>query len=214
MRRGFTLLEVLLAVALTALVFALLGGVVVGIIDAERRVTERTQATKYASGILNIMSADLQACYIYQQDNGFMGQSGSEPQLHFITTRDGLPDPETGVRPSTTEVSYILEETDDSDGLYTLYRRTQSPVDETPFEGGTAFEVYDRILEFTPEFQTADGAWLSDWQATDKLPWAVRITLKLIDAEALPQGADPERIRAFTTTIFIPCAAEEEEPTQ
>ncbi len=214
MRRGFTLLEVLLAVALSALVFALLGGVVIGIIDAEKRITERSQATKYAAGILNAITADLEACYIYQRESGFFAKSGDEPEMHFITSRLGPEDPDTGQRYSTTEISYILKKTEDSENFYTLYRRVQSPVDDEPFAGGSGFEVYDRILEFKAEYQNADGGWLEEWSAIDRLPVLVKVYVRLVDAEAIPEDTDPERVREYTTTILIPCGGQDEEEVQ
>lgn len=214
--RGFTLIEVLMTVAITALVFAMIGGILLSVIKASENIENKSRTEKAGYGILTSLRRDLSGVYAYALGGpAFEGKDGTElgrdaDSLSFVTTADVLP-LENGVRPRFIEVGYKVGGGDSSqEGLLTLFRRCVA-YDGTPLEGGEYAELYGRVHAFDVKYLDGESRdWRDSWDEPERLPLAVKVHLELAldEAErmAAEQGLDiPKPV--FEMIVGIPTAA-------
>ncbi len=187
MRRtsGFTLLEVLIAVAIFALISAMAYGALNQSLRTRDRVEEERQFWHALTLVFLRMEDDIgQARARGVRDNGgaslpaFVGQptdtrAVGAPSLEF--TRAGVPVFGDGVRSDLQRVAYQLAE-----GVLTrlawpeLDRSPQSQAQEAPLLTG--------VEELRLRFFSAAGKWEERWPpaAGNELPRGVEVTLMLI----------------------------------
>ena len=185
-RRGFTLLETLVALGITALVLAALYGAVGGTAAARARATERAEQSAAARTVLLALAHELE---------GTLAPDAPASPLRFVVA-DG---------PSWSELRFATQAPDDvrlvgyrvepaADGSARLVRRAASrfaPADEPEPAGATALDGvrHFRVRAFD------GGAWTPAWSAPD-LPRAVEISLGLDD------GAGG--VLELATTVTLP----------
>jgi len=191
--RGFTLIEVLLALAILA---AVLGVVYASFFNAEesiRRAETVRDDTDLARGLISRLSADIENTYVKGSANviGFTGAK-EEPELDgekrrldslSLTTLTNWRRP--GTKESELwEVGYRFQEKTGGDVNRVLLRREKRELTEdVPFaEGGTEYELTDRVRQLRLRYY--DGAaWKDDWKWKEKasLPSRVEVLFVLDD---------------------------------
>lgn len=192
---GFTLIEVLVAVALLVTVAsALWGGMSLSVRTAQR-VSDVNDRYHEGRQIINRMAAELRMAYLradvpefYREEDpkSFTQMVGSEDEIYFATTAH-LRIRADSYESDTAEVHYFLK--NDSSSFYkgqTLFRRESTRVDNHPDKGGTVWPVVQGVKTFKLEYwdetkEIGDDAWQRDWDSNDAslLPRRVRITLEL-----------------------------------
>jgi len=87
-RAGFTLIEIVLAVALVALVMAVVYGVVISTIQAAERIDELTHGSEIGPAILAQIREDVGAAFLPGTDQDyFVGQERSgRDRLDFVSS--------------------------------------------------------------------------------------------------------------------------------
>lgn len=211
---GFTLLEILITLAIMGAVFAMIGSILVAVLDTHHRVERAVLPNKLGPSILALMTRDLQGVYAYDLEEAFVGRDdgvgeAQQDSLDFVTTRSGAPD-EEGRRSLFTEVGYVLQEREGRAGFFTLFRRESSGMDETPLSGGGYTPVYSNVvsldLKYLPHGDEED--WLDQWEAGPSAPAAVWIHLVVAPEYETGEGADPDEgapePRSYTTVVNIP----------
>lgn len=161
---GLTLVELIIAITITAIAFASVFATISIGIDVQVDVRELSEAEMVGPSILAQVSADLRNIYTYNiNNNGFFEGHGVESgdqrmdQVHCITTRPSfladsvLSTDEEGESPSPlTEVSWVCR---DGEGpFFELHRREQNFVDDDPFRGGYYRLVSDRVKQFSIQY--------------------------------------------------------------
>lgn len=194
-RAGFTLIELLVTLVITATVFAMIGGILVSVLDATEKVDLKLRYEKAGYGALSVVRRDLAGVYAYAlggtpfklENKEVFGKPADE--LRFVTSANVLPPEDGRPRPRLVEVGYRFAQADDD--TLTLYRRA-APLEGDPLSGaGDYVEVLGGINVFQLEW--LDGAseeksWQEEtWDKADAVPSALRITLELAlkDAEKL-----------------------------
>ena len=181
-RPGFTLIEVLLAFAITALFMGLLGATLSGTLRAARTVAASSDIRQEARAVLALISADVSsAMYAGHEIESFLGEDslrGPMPadSLHLVGASQPL---FSGGTPY--EVSYTVRE---GSGKMILVRREAHPVDRRPTVGGAEIEVSSSLVGLN--FRYFDGkAWRDSWSAESEgyLPLAVRAEILLLANE-------------------------------
>jgi len=206
-QRGFTLLEMIVATAIMAVLAGSLYATLHVAFRARRSATTAVEKTRAADLALAFMGADLESACVPTGilAGGFLGEpsTGAEGQpvdgllLHTIAP-GGVADEGVG---DLRQVEFVCEENDDGDGVgLVLLRRVTTnllaPTTPEPDE-----EVLCRNV-FTLALRYFDGIdWLDTWDSTmqdNQLPAAVEVTLEL----QYPGDAEPGNGRYRTTRIF------------
>ncbi len=207
--RGFTLIEVLLAVFIGSIVLTVLYASFFQINRAKDRIEEELElyhearivmskitkdlATAFPRGLVNSQSTNITAPF-------FSGvKEGENSRLSFTSlsrtpTRDAR-------ESDQTEISYFLEPIEDSD-LFALVRR-DNPTFETD-TGGTEYAISERVagfnLTYLPKIPDTGEVqeYTSEWNSNEALalPAAVNVNLVLKN----PRGEDVQ----FSTLVMIP----------
>lgn len=204
-RKGFTLIEVLIAVVLLAVISLLLWQSMGGAINSKERSEKREQTYRGANLVLNRMTRELSMCVLYSSLE-FLGISSSSEQMTksvFIGTNAGDQDKLTfdtlahvrylkNVKESDmAEVTYFVEKAADEDqaqlGDYVLKIREKSPLDNQPDQGGRVMTLLEGVKELNFRYyDVTKGEFKDEWDTTkidfgNRLPKAVEITLVMQD---------------------------------
>jgi type II secretory pathway component PulJ len=228
---GFTLIEVLAAVFLTAVVLGLAVGMYVYLSDATAAAQARTRDGRHALAILDRVARDLQGAYLLskppEQDPLFhpwlfLAENHTESEgadrVKFVT-RNHRPRNPMGHGSDLAVVSYVLER-----GEHDRYVLTRSLSPGLPEELDREFHtgdderamvVADRIASFAMRFLDDEQQWLSEWDSSlieesSELPLAAEIEVSLapmIEGEedfAEIDPLDPEQLEHFKRRVLLP----------
>ncbi|HVR86024.1 MAG TPA: type II secretion system protein GspJ [Planctomycetota bacterium] len=206
---GFTLIEVMLAILLLAIMMSIVYGVVLSTVAAARRVEEITAASEVGPAILTRIRADLEAAFLPKEGEFFAGikKPGSgmdRDRIDFISSELAYGSENDVEEPrfhSVNEVGYQVLTSPKDPNFGVLYRREDFFIDAEPLKGGHLVEMYDRVKSFSLRYY--DGKdWRPDWSSVAQkgLPKAVEIELKIW----VSQNGDPSFEQSFKTTVVIP----------
>jgi len=206
-RRGFTLIELMVTMAITALVFAMVSGILISVISASERVELELRYEKRGYGALTMIRRDLSGVYAYGLGGiGFKGENedvnGQDADvLNFVTSARVIPPDEEGKVPRLIEIGYKVEASDPVPGSskepLILYRRAVKFEGE-PLKGGDYVELLSGIESFNLEYlDPKTQEWVEKWTEAELLPLAVKITLEL-------ELDEKERIRAEDVGVDVP----------
>ena len=159
-QRGFTLIEVILATTLFALLMSSYYVVFNRVVELEEYARDQRAFGTVGPAILDLMEDDLLSLFTHPrkqdafpfrgEDDTLAGQPAD--RMTFVARRTSVRQEEffgTGnwVRSPINEVGYRLERSPAQFGdVRRLYRREGFYVDSTPMQGGDFYEVYDRII--------------------------------------------------------------------
>lgn len=180
-RAGFTLVEVIIVVAIFAVVLSIAYGVLITTIDADRMIREETQGGKIGEAILTQIRRDLQGTVYHnlgQQvffavDQG--DEDSAEDTLDFLTTSP-VPMPDESEERWIQEleargvasVGYVLGSAKGQEGA-TLFRRVKWDVQDQPWDGERHYPIYNRVKAISFRFLDRDG-WLDNWDSQERIP--------------------------------------------
>jgi prepilin-type N-terminal cleavage/methylation domain-containing protein len=189
-RAGFTLIEVLLAMSITAMVMVSVSGAFLGLLQARHEVTTLAESTDAGPRILRLIERDLEGLWHFniKGNRVLVGQSldiggFASDRIDFLTSTDAIgavPDNEGKARhPSVCEIGYWLKESK-TPGLLELWRREDPMVDEDLLHGGHFQLVHDRIKSFNITYYETVGheaKFEDSWDSgrTDTLPRRILI---------------------------------------
>ncbi len=189
-RRGFTLLELMIAVSLVAIVMTIIYGVVASTLKAEQRIDELTHGTEIGPAVLNLVRQDLDAAFLPDattesfRGTDAKGYGGDRDRLDFVSSVPAYGSDQPYAPPrfhGINEVGWQVKESPEHAGEGALYRRLDPFLDAEPLRGGNLTIVVDRVLSFNVEYWNG-SIWATTWEPLKqdgKLPAAVKIELKL-----------------------------------
>ncbi len=190
---GFTLIEILVAFGILALVMGAVYSSLTSSLYATRYVEERADVYHTGLQIISRMSRELSSAYL--TDGGYTYFTGQHDEvegrrmdrLTFTTLAHRMiPVPIKGMIDSehaAVAYDWKIENKDDEEPRLTLYYR-----ESTSFVQGAAGEEYELsggLKELDIRYlQGRTGTWLDEWdsQLQGGLPTAVAVTLVLADA--------------------------------
>jgi prepilin-type N-terminal cleavage/methylation domain-containing protein len=205
--RGFTLVEVMIAAAILALIVTMLYGAFAGSLKTMEISTEGAEVYRKARVVLNRMAQEISCAQLpLEQENpgmeyAFVGEDKVEddvPQdtLHFISTALPLRGPSRGVK----AVGYYIAPDPVTDKLSLMMKEDTIP-DDRPEEGAKGFLLAEGIggLDFT--YYDSQGREWKRWDTTTplfagKLPQVVKISIIFKDERGEPL--------TLTATAHIP----------
>lgn len=203
--RGFTLLEILIAIAILALVISSLYGAYSGTLDTTEMVESVRDIDQVARVALVQMVDDFKSLY-YQKAQGediespysFGGVTEVEGEggaiVAFATT-SRLDFAMTFPSQRINRVSYVVEKQPDNEKLYRLVRR-ELPFADLPGERQEmVVEIAEGIESLSLTYFDEDGQQFSQWDSKEEglLPRLVQIKLQMAG----------EKSRAFSTSVAI-----------
>jgi len=197
-RQGFTLMEVLVATFVLALLGSLITGLTMTVMNTERDLDDLVDTHRTARVAMDRMSKDLSQAFLS------LNRSIDETTTTvFIGERDrvvfayvgNIPVHADSLETDQGVVEYKLGGQTDDRGGRLLIRRFKPIIDDKPESDGSESVLASHVKSLLFEYFNPDdqgGDWESDWKAEDptsniepgyKLPPRVRIYLELIDGE-------------------------------
>ena len=230
---GFTLIEVLLAMGIAALLFTATFMGIDQVIRSRKAIANRSTPYVIGPAILDAISADLSNAYFYdlKDNNVFFGSEaelgGREADaLSFISARRTYAperfESDEDLRHSfLNEVGYLMRTGATDTPFLELWRREDYFVDGNIHEGGDYVMVYDKVHSLSLQYvssnpenrdgggQKAPEEMLQDgWNSIDEkgVPRAVQITLTIFapdTLEAVDREVKDGRARLYTFKRFV-----------
>lgn len=194
--RGFTFVELMIAIAVLALVSMLIYSAFSGLATSKEGITRINDRYREGRGAVQRITRDLQSAYlslhkpidltIQVMSTAFIGKGGSRAaRLDFNSFSHQQFDKDAH-ESDQEEVSYFDSEDPQNPGVYDLLRRSSYRVDLDTEKGGRADVLVTDIDLFEVEFlDPTTGQWVDNWDTTqatgqlDRLPLQVRFSLVL-----------------------------------
>ncbi|KAA3607915.1 MAG: prepilin-type N-terminal cleavage/methylation domain-containing protein [Planctomycetota bacterium] len=195
-KRGFTLIEVLIALLISAMMIT----VTLGTLESTNRAVDTIHNVHETESIgprilelirddlANLAYFDCQDYRILFGENSSLGGADADRLQMLVHRRSKNPFHDMvrdeDVWAPLVEVGYVLRQNPRFSDFLELYRREDFLNDDEPYKGGQYTLLYDRITRFEilyyerPEF---DPAWEEEWDTEDleALPFAMEIFLEL-----------------------------------
>ncbi len=195
--RGFTLLEVLIAVAIMAGIVAAIYGTFFTAGRSVEQAEARRDATDLVRTLVSKMSSDIANAYVNPGMNApavttiFYGkkvqpETGDEKNRYdelYLTALTNWRRPDSK-ETDLWEVGYYFKEKTDGSG-YVMMRREKRELskDSPALEGGVEYAMTDRVESLQLRYKSGTS-WSDEWNNKSALPSAVEITLLLDDGSA------------------------------
>jgi prepilin-type N-terminal cleavage/methylation domain-containing protein len=213
---AFTLIEVLIALAIMSLVMVALYTILDVTLRARDQIEIQSRVARLGPSILDLVEADLRRIWLpnIAEDKVFLGESRTidgEPadSLCFLTNVDSSVTRRVGEREISSDVcetGYRLRRNPDLPDVMELWRRQTFHVDEEPLKDGVYELLHDRVVRFQVRYLDEIDPLveeLHDWDTAvlHRLPAAVKIELAL---EAVPRslGEDSKAAAASRTLVY------------
>lgn len=174
-QKGFTLLEVLIAVAILSIVLTALYGTFFLSSRAMEDMDESMTKLQESRKAIDILRRELESAY-YKKDNDektfvkildkdLYGKQATQLEFTAFTT----------VRPGLSKISYYMEE---KDKKRALFKKIGSSFGKEESEGA---EIIEDLEEFTIEAKYQDK-WVKTWDTgiTKKMPDEIKISLSVM----------------------------------
>lgn len=191
--KGFTLLEMLIAIAIVAMVMLVSYQVTSRMLRTKKRIETRQELFHSARVGLEKMVQDISMAFLLKGKAHLGDDQGSdqlktvfkgdENDLYFVSMSH-LRLFSTSYESETAEVGYKIEKDPDGGDGYVLMRRESKFIDRNPEEGGRWIVIADRVKKIELEYYDDkknewQTSWNSETEQNDRLPEAVRIRLAL-----------------------------------
>lgn len=212
-RRGMSMLEVMIVIAVLIVISALTFSAISGSIEMGKLLGSRDDTTQGARVAMEKLRRELQLAYLTSQVQAvnsyrtvFVGIDEDPDKLYFATLahqrlyRDSR-------ECDQTEITIWTEPEPDGKPGYVLYHREAPRVDEEPDEDGTIFPLAHNVRTFNVRYLDGQtGEWVDEWDSrgTDtpnRLPRAIEIGLVLIGTD--PDDPDRTVDLPHITTVLL-----------
>ena len=201
-RPGFTLLEVIVALAIMAVVFSAVYSVFAFQNRAAEAASEGRELFSQAHVILDRLGRDLSCAWLPQAPN-----PGERIVYSFVASTERLDftssaalSLEAAPGPDLVEIGYEIAPGDSGEDRLVLLRRQDDTPDESPLEGGSTIALTRDLKSLEITFVGANGQEETVWQAQSagELPRAARIVLTL--------ATEAGRQETFMDTVLVTLA--------
>lgn len=212
-RRGFTLLEIIVALAVLGIIALLTFQTIAGAVETRDLLEADDALNQSARTALARVRRDLSLAYLTTQTQAintyqtvFVAHDDDPDRLWFASFshqrlyRDAR-------ECDQTEITYWTEDDPTHDGALVLLRREAPRIDQDPEQGGSILPLAYGVKEFDVRFlDPTTNEWKETWDTTgaetpNRLPRSAEVLLTLLG----PDPEDPEKERAwpFTTQVVL-----------
>jgi general secretion pathway protein J len=210
-KRGFTLIEVILALALLALLLSLVQGVYTGATRSRNRARLETGEAHLSAVVLQRMASEISMAFFEKSrknsadeyTTGFVvdADAGGNSSFSFTTRVPWI----HGFSPGgDAEVGYLLEANEE--GVLSLTRRESAALDGDLFDGGVPYVMLESVKRF--EVLCYDGEeWVSTWDTAERtdppyLPVAVSLEVAWGTTAETETEEGTERAYRTSTPVY------------
>lgn len=213
---GMTLIEVMVATAIMAVIAILVYGAISQTVRTKLRVEGQTDRSQAIASAMERMVHELQMAYASAQINAnpalvvvrtcFIGEDrGSADRVDFTSFshqrlyRDAHESDEN-------ELSYFLASDPAMSGRHVLARREQSRIDDDPRHGGEVAVALEDVTELELSYlDPMTMEWVTSWDTTqytgqmNRMPAQVKVILRAGVGEG-----ERRHVQTFATRVSIP----------
>lgn len=196
--QGMTLIEILIAIAILAMVTTMIYGGFTQTSRQKNRIEGQLDRTHAIRSTLDRIATEIHMAFISAQQNpnvaaqsmftAFVGKersAGDRIDFTSFAQKRLIRDQHES---DQCEISYFLARDPESSEKYVLARRQAHRLDDKPQEGGKVQILLEDVVEFKLRYlDPLTGEWLSTWDTTsgsmqpNRLPSQVQITLTVAD---------------------------------
>lgn len=208
--RGFTLIEVLVALTLMGLIMVLAVGAFRIAVHTWQRGDGAVREYEKGRRLYEQLSQDLRSAFLSRESNAETNFVGSSSRVSFVCTTSGL----TSFTMAWRRVSYFVEE----DKGLVLQEEEPWLAEAGEGEGAPVLHLDPQVkgLSFSylepPEegSEEEEGAWIESWSSQEKhrLPQAVKVTLRYGKEEGANEG-EAEGVFSFVVALPVNLLSEE-----
>lgn len=198
MKRGFTLLEIMLAVSVLALVGTMIYGGFSQTALNKARIEEDVEHSRIIHMALGRMARELTMAFVSTHvnpsldlrvvDTAFIGKDNGKDDRIDFTSFSHQRLYRNARESDQNEISYFVTEHPDDPSVHVLARREQNRIDDDPRRGGKSQMLVENVEEFNVEyFDPLLTDWVQTWNTEDvlaqpnRLPTQVRIRIAVKD---------------------------------
>lgn len=208
-RRGFTLVEVMIAVAITAVVGAMAAGAFQRASASRQTVEEQDERISGARSTLTRMATELSMAFLSDhfdrrrfrdRPTVFRGRDGGDRDRLSFPTMSHVRGVRDAKESDQVVVGYDVDADPDAPGAYALFRSQKNRIDDEPDRDAFRAPVMRNVTGFDVTYwDWQKQEWVRDWSTApgDRklLPTRVRVRLKL----KMPDGQE----RSFETQARV-----------
>ena len=217
-QRGLTLVEVLVSVAILAMIATLIYGTFDGLSRAKKGEAQRGDRARQARAALDRIAREMQSSYLSMHNPGvpilqtrvtaYMARNGSPYDRVDFTAFAHLRTEREAKESDQAEISYFALPDPDKDGKTDLVRREQTPPDMDPQRGGIVSVLCEDIESFDLRFfDPLTAQWIENWDSTqitgqqNRIPLEVKVTVVL---KNVPSGVQTTYVTKFSLPMQQP----------
>ena len=220
-RKGFTLLEVLIAMFIFAVVLSTLYVAYNGTFRNIEETESQADLYEMARIVLERMTEDLESVYMASQTKRTTGEETTEEDqsTRFVGTMTEIEGRRVdslrfaskahidfnsgGPYPGTAEIVYYVRENSEEEEGFILYRTDRANFGQEEEQGTGGWILCDRLYAIQFTYYDEEGRAYDNWDSTeesfkDKLPSGISILLELADK------TNPESPLKFMTGVALP----------
>lgn len=194
-RRGFTLLEVIIALSIVGMLLVIAFGGLRVALSAWRQGEDRADVHQHVRGVALIVARGLGAAYPYMATRGLSPErvvlfAGAERRIEFVTQAPPFPLP---APIAFTAVVIALEEGEEPG----LVIRERALPNRDPFTDAAVMFRDPSVTTLTLSYMDAGGGWKDEWDGENEvaIPRAVKVTVGTV------AGTRSYTLPALTVTL-------------
>jgi general secretion pathway protein J len=222
-RQGFTLLEILLAMFIFAIVLSTLYTAYTGTFRNVDETESQADIYRMARIALERMAEDLESSYIPPRAVGAETETGTLKSAAFVGETTQISDrsadnllffsrahlvfDEEEVDTTAARIAYDVRQSEEDEEVFLLYRSDTPGFEEGPEQGTGGLLLCDGLHAVNFTYYDEEGREYDRWDSTnvefkDKLPVMVSIVLEFVDKR------NPEAPLKFVSGVVLPMARE------
>jgi general secretion pathway protein J len=212
-RAGFTLLEVIVAISIMALIATLTFGSIQGALAARDWLEKADETNQIARIAMDRIRRDIALAYLTDSTTAintyrtiFVAKDNSPDRLWFTSLshkrlyRDAR-------ESDQTEITYWTEDDPTTDDAFVLLRREAPRIDSEPEKDGVIQPLAYKVKAFELLYlDPTTNEWAKEWDTTgtvqtERLPRAVQVNLTLLAPD--PEDDEKSIEQPFLTTVLL-----------
>jgi len=220
LRRGLTLIEIIVALAIMAMIGAISAGTLATSIEALDAIEEAGGSTRTARIAMRRITRALELTHLTKNKGAintyqtvFVGKDDGDEDLLWFSTLAHHRKIRDSRQCDQTEITLFLEEDPDQDDANVLFIRESPRIDQYPDKGGRPMPLARGVTRFDLRYlDGVSGEWKDEWDTNSvetpyRLPRAVQIILELTSPDPNSDDDDDFVTSSYVRTVMLAMAA-------